>query len=215
MSSNLMTRVWAMGVMIPLVVGVTMGPVWLKVLTLGCLVLLGYYEFYQMARYRLIHENVGGRRLLIFGSLYLSLTFASLSYLVILCEPVQLLWFLCVVWATDIFAYIFGRSLGGAKLAPRISPNKTWSGFVGGVVGSLLVSHLYLSTFGPERIEAPILLVALLSVTVHGGDLLESWVKRYCGVKDSGRLIPGHGGLLDRTDGLLSAALVYGIYLMV
>jgi phosphatidate cytidylyltransferase len=215
MSSNLVTRTLAMAVMIPLVVCVAVAPLWLKSLILGCIILFSYYEFYQMARYRIIHENAGGRRLLTFGSLYLGLSLASLSYLAVTCKPFHLMWFLSVVWATDVFAYVTGRALGGIKLASRISPNKTWSGFLGGILGGVVVSQVYNETLGLEAIQVPLALVILLCVSVHAGDLLESWVKRYCGVKDSGQLIPGHGGLLDRMDGLLAAALIYAAYMVV
>ncbi|MEA3004507.1 MAG: phosphatidate cytidylyltransferase [Sphingomonadales bacterium] len=110
-------------------------------------------------------------------------------------------WLMLVTWATDIFAYFAGRGLGGPKLAPRISPNKTWSGLIGGMAGAAVVGALaaWLLDIGPPFLflGAPMGLIAQL------GDLYESWVKRRAGVKDSGGLIPGHGGVLDRLDGLL------------
>ncbi len=116
---------------------------------------------------------------------------------------------LLVVWATDISAYLAGRLIGGKKLAPAISPGKTWSGAAGGLVGALAVGW----------IAAPggwgLLAAALLSVVSQAGDLMESWIKRHCGVKDSGRLIPGHGGLLDRLDGVLTAAPVAALLALV
>ena len=107
---------------------------------------------------------------------------------------------LLVVWATDIAAYVAGRLIGGPKLAPSISPGKTWSGAAGGLLGALLVGWIAApGAAGPA-------LAALLSVVAQAGDLMESGIKRRFGVKDSGRLIPGHGGLLDRLDGVLTAA---------
>jgi phosphatidate cytidylyltransferase len=103
-----------------------------------------------------------------------------------------------IVWANDIGGYIFGRLLGGAKLCPKISPNKTWSGFFGGILCAVLVSPLLEEGFGAAGIAAMI---------ASMGDLLESWAKRRFKVKDSGNLIPGHGGLFDRVDGILLVSI--------
>ena len=113
-----------------------------------------------------------------------------------------------VVWASDIGAYMFGRMLGGPRLAPRLSPSKTWSGAVGGLACSICVGMAVASGFGtpPMRLFTAAWLSALLCLVSQAGDLLESAVKRHFGKKDSGRLIPGHGGLLDRLDGLIAAA---------
>lgn len=112
-----------------------------------------------------------------------------------------------VVWASDISAYLAGRSLGGPKLAPRISPNKTWSGAVGGLIGASAVGLGTALLLGPGGSPARMVLVsAVLGIATQSGDMLESWIKRRFGVKDSSGLIPGHGGLLDRLDGVLAAA---------
>jgi phosphatidate cytidylyltransferase len=106
-----------------------------------------------------------------------------------------------VTWATDIFAYFAGRSIGGPKLAPRISPNKTWAGLIGGMAGAALVGAAAAWLLG---IGEPFLwLGAPMGLLAQLGDLYESGVKRRRGVKDSGTLLPGHGGVLDRLDGLL------------
>jgi len=110
-----------------------------------------------------------------------------------------------VVWTTDIGAYIAGRLFGGAKLAPRISPGKTWSGAAGGLAAAMLLPPALVALSFGWRPEA-MLVAGLLSVLAQAGDLFESGIKRHFGVKDSGHLIPGHGGLLDRLDGLLAAA---------
>lgn len=114
------------------------------------------------------------------------------------------------VWAADIGAYLVGRLVGGPKLAPAISPGKTWSGAVGGLLAALLAGIAVAESFdhgpgAPSVGEAALVAVALGLVS-QLGDLLESYIKRRFGVKDSGKLIPGHGGLLDRLDGLLAAA---------
>jgi phosphatidate cytidylyltransferase len=122
------------------------------------------------------------------------------------------LWAMVVTWATDIFAYAAGRSIGGPKLAPRISPNKTWAGLAGGVVGAAIFGALlawWLDLGFPF-----LLLGGPLGVVAQGGDLYESWVKRRLGAKDSGVLLPGHGGVLDRVDGLMPIALITLLVLM-
>lgn len=113
-----------------------------------------------------------------------------------------------VVWATDIAAYFTGRAIGGPKLAPRFSPNKTWSGAIGGAVAGIAAGSLVASSLAePVTFLAP-LLALVLSVISQLGDLAESWVKRIFGAKDSGRLLPGHGGFMDRVDGLVAAAVL-------
>jgi phosphatidate cytidylyltransferase len=118
----------------------------------------------------------------------------------------NVLFVLLVVWASDIGAYLAGRWLGGPKLAPRISPGKTRSGALGGTLAAVAVGVvLHLGWPGGPLAQA-VAVAAGLSVLSQIGDLFESGVKRYYGVKDSSRLIPGHGGLLDRLDGVLAAA---------
>jgi len=116
-------------------------------------------------------------------------------------------WLLAVVWATDIGAYVVGSLIGGPKLAPRISPGKTWAGVVGGLGFGLAVGVLSV-VVEPALEYSPVLAWSLVaSIVCQIGDLAESALKRSFGVKDSGRLIPGHGGLLDRMDGMMAAAL--------
>jgi phosphatidate cytidylyltransferase len=116
-----------------------------------------------------------------------------------------LLWLLAVVWATDIGAYAVGRSLGGPRLAPRWSPRKTWTGFVGGTICAALAGGATALMPGVSSAAPLVLASAGLAVIAQFGDLAESLAKRRFGVKDSSGLIPGHGGLLDRLDGLLAA----------
>jgi phosphatidate cytidylyltransferase len=112
-------------------------------------------------------------------------------------------WAMALVWACDIGAYFAGRSIGGPKLAPTISPNKTWAGLIGGVIAaSVLAGGLHVAGL-------PLLLVLvtpLLAVLAQMGDLYESQLKRKAGVKDSGNVLPGHGGVMDRLDGLVPVA---------
>jgi phosphatidate cytidylyltransferase len=115
------------------------------------------------------------------------------------------LFVLCVVWASDIGAYMVGRLVGGPKLAPAVSPGKTWSGACGGLVAAALVGVAAAKLAGGAP-RAALISAAALGVVAQAGDLLESALKRHFGVKDSGHLIPGHGGLLDRLDAVLLAA---------
>ncbi|MEK1891188.1 MAG: phosphatidate cytidylyltransferase [Phyllobacterium sp.] len=123
-----------------------------------------------------------------------------------------ILFLFAVVWATDIFAYFNGKALGGPKLAPRFSPNKTWAGAIGGAAAGVAAGVACAAFIGPAG-GVPIPFIALLlSVVAQMGDLAESWMKRKFGVKDSSQLIPGHGGVMDRVDGLVAAAaLLYVI----
>lgn len=115
------------------------------------------------------------------------------------------LWAMLVTWSTDTFAYFAGRAIGGPKLAPRISPSKTWAGLAGGVIGAAAMGALIAYLFA---LGAPFLQIGgLMGLIAQGGDLYESWMKRRAGVKDSGTILPGHGGVLDRVDGLLPVAV--------
>jgi len=118
-----------------------------------------------------------------------------------------LFWLLFLVWATDVGAYFAGRGIGGPKLSPRFSPNKTWAGLGGGVAAAALVGLVASLLLGAGSPLLLALLSGLLAVVAQAGDIAESALKRRAGVKDSGTLIPGHGGVLDRVDGLAAAAL--------
>jgi len=132
------------------------------------------------------------------------------------------------IWASDSGAYFAGRAIGGPKMAPSISPNKTWAGLIGGLVSSTIVLVVYALWFGPwvsqfgidltiphgATVAQLAALGAFLTISGQAGDLLESYYKRKAGVKDSGTLIPGHGGLLDRIDGLLIAAIAAALIAM-
>ncbi|MGQ3070377.1 MAG: phosphatidate cytidylyltransferase [Ferrovibrionaceae bacterium] len=121
-----------------------------------------------------------------------------------------ILWLIGVVVATDIGGYAAGRTIGGPKLSPRISPKKTWAGLLGGVVGAGIVGLLCASALDIGA-GSLMLLSAALAVWEQIGDLFESSIKRRFGVKDSGSIIPGHGGVLDRADGLLFVAPVVAL----
>jgi phosphatidate cytidylyltransferase len=129
---------------------------------------------------------------------------------------VGVLWMFAVVWTTDIIAYFTGRRFGGPKLWPRVSPKKTWSGFAGGLVAGTAAGvavPLVATRWGwtqPLATVSIALLSVVASVVGQAGDLAESALKRFFGVKDSGRLIPGHGGIMDRLDAFWAVALLLG-----
>lgn len=112
-----------------------------------------------------------------------------------------------IVWSTDIFGYFAGRSIGGPKLMPAVSPKKTWSGAIAGTLGAMIVAVLVAKFFGSFSTVAIAGVALLLSVCGQAGDLFESFVKRKFGVKDSSQIIPGHGGVMDRLDGFWAAAV--------
>lgn len=117
-----------------------------------------------------------------------------------------LIWVFLVVWATDIGAYFAGRAIGGPKLAPSISPNKTMAGLIGGVISAALMAGAWVYYVG---LPAMLLwLSVFFAIAAQLGDLFESGLKRRAGVKDSGTWLPGHGGLLDRLDGLVPVAVL-------
>ncbi len=119
---------------------------------------------------------------------------------------------ICVVWATDIFAYFTGRTFGGPKLMPMVSPKKTMSGALGGLLAGTLLGMGFEYWLTDDISLKVAVLCAVLSIVGQAGDLYESWIKRRFGVKDSGRLIPGHGGLMDRIDALIIST---GVLLLV
>jgi len=148
-------------------------------------------------------------RWMVAGALYVGLPSIALVWLRHE-DRALLIWLLVLVWTTDIAAFAVGKTLGGPKLLPSVSPKKTWSGLAGGVAGAMVVGVVTAVVVGQ-----PVLALACLSgglaVVAQAGDLAESWVKRYFGVKDSSRIIPGHGGVLDRVDGLLAVAPVVAL----
>jgi len=123
-----------------------------------------------------------------------------------------LIWVFLVVWSTDIGAYFAGRAIGGPKLAPTISPNKTVAGLIGGVLAAAIMAGVWVYAV---KLPAALLWLSVpLAVTAQMGDLFESGLKRKAGVKDSGTWLPGHGGLLDRLDGLVPVAVLTAAFMV-
>lgn len=175
-------------------------------MTWGCLL-----EWWKM--------NKKGTLLFTVGCAYIALAFASLITLFRQdpLQPYLILWLLCLVWATDSGAYLIGKWLQGPLLAPRISPAKTWAGFWGGMIcGSSVAAGFAFVVCLVDVYTARIYGWGVVLVLVAQlGDLLESACKRYLGVKDSGNLIPGHGGGLDRVDSLMAASMALVVILRV
>lgn len=161
-------------------------------------------------------KNLKGYLIHILGTVYIIASILLLIHLVHEGLEFFFLWLLIIVWSADSGAYFVGRKLGGPKLAPVISPNKTWSGFLGGLVTATIAGVL----FGPflqdvyPTFKSMIIISFILGIVSHLGDLLESMTKRFYNVKDSGSIIPGHGGLLDRLDSILLVSLVAGLMLV-
>lgn len=198
---NLLMRILTALVLIPLAVGVAYagGWLWLGLVTLAA---IGLFIEWLMI--------VGIQRIgwIALGFVY---AFAALlASVVVRFDPVwgftALMFVMLIVWMTDIGGYFAGRGLGGPKLWPRVSPKKTWAGAVGGFMASLAVAGGF-AVVGLGKLIPLLLLGGALTVVSQLGDLFESAVKRHFGVKDSSRIIPGHGGLLDRLDGYVFAAV--------
>ena len=151
--------------------------------------------------------NEKHRRLLALGVLYISVGIGSVVWLYSTVGFLDTLWFLLMVWGVDTGGYFVGTTLKGPKLAPKVSPNKTWSGLLGGVLLSVLVSIAFNYAFtSREHVVFYAVLGGIIAVVAQIGDLVESYIKRSLGIKDSSNLIPGHGGAFDRVDGLIFAA---------
>ena len=175
----------------------------------------GWPGFAAVAAAALVATLASRRPTLGWGMLYVGIP--SFALLVIAWARFDLVfWLMLVTWATDIFAYFAGRSIGGPKLAPKISPNKSWAGLLGGMAGAAIVGAVAAWAFGFDEGAASLFwLGAPMGLLAQLGDLYESSVKRRLGVKDSGTLLPGHGGVLDRLDGLLPVILATFLVLIV
>jgi phosphatidate cytidylyltransferase len=155
----------------------------------------------------------GMKRFVTTGLLYAGLPAIALVWLRQQADGFHLVvWTMAIVWATDTFAYFAGRAIGGPKLWPAVSPNKTWAGLFGGVAAASVASAALGAAFGWASGMALLAAMgAALALVAQGGDLLESHLKRRAGVKDSGRLLPGHGGIMDRVDGLVPVACLVAL----
>jgi phosphatidate cytidylyltransferase len=148
------------------------------------------------------------------GVLYASALLIALVFIRVDAEFgfMAIIFLFAVVWATDIFGYVVGRSMGGPKLAPSISPKKTWSGAIGGLLGAAGAALAIAIAFREASLLAALTLGLMLSVVAQAGDLFESQLKRRFAAKDASGLIPGHGGVMDRLDGFLAAAVAMTLF---
>ncbi len=128
---------------------------------------------------------------------------------------VAVLYLFFLAWTSDSAAYFGGKTIGGAKLWPSVSPNKTWSGFISGLFGCLILGGVF--ALSDARIDLASILIAslFLGLAVQAGDLVESAIKRHFGLKDTSSLIPGHGGVLDRVDGLVFAIILAAVFALI
>jgi phosphatidate cytidylyltransferase len=155
--------------------------------------------------------------LAVFGTIWVGLPFALLPYIGTVSGTYTgwtVLGFFLLLWTNDTGAYLSGKTFGRHKLAPKISPGKTIEGFIGGVILALVMAY-FMPVITGELTESRWIVIALIiAVFSNAGDLVESMLKRSCGVKDSGAILPGHGGILDRFDGILLAVPVILAYLL-
>jgi len=186
------------GVVAVAVIAASLSGVWVGVL----LALGGAVLVWQIA----LRQGAAAPLWLAAGSLWVALPCIILLWLAQSggADRGTLFWMFAVVWATDIGAYAIGRRLGGPLLAPRWSPRKTWAGLLGGILCAALAGWATAGVVGATQVLPLVLVSAGLAIVEQFGDLAESVAKRRFGVKDASSLIPGHGGLLDRLDGLLA-----------
>lgn len=183
----------------------------LKIDVLFCIFVYGFI---------LLLNYMGARRLQIkwpflfaMGLHYLLASLLGLKVLMTENQSNNLILFIVfIVWGVDIGAYFFGRLIGGAKLSPRWSPNKTWAGLFGGMASAALVALILAIVMNFNNAFYATLIASLFAVIAQVGDISESMIKRKCGVKDSGAILPGHGGVLDRIDGLLLAMPLFALF---
>lgn len=204
--SNLATRVLAAIVLIPLALGTAIFGSW------------PFAAFWTAAALAIVYEWVvlvskPQQRFTLLSASGVVYAGALLFAVIALRSDVTLglaaiVFLFAVVWATDIGGYFVGRAFGGPKLMPSVSPNKTWSGAIGGTIAAILCGGAVYYFMVGSRIGVAAVLALLLSIAAQAGDLFESFLKRRFDAKDASKLIPGHGGVMDRLDGFITAAVV-------
>ncbi len=202
---ELVIRTASSVILAPLAVWAVWTGEWPYLLLVSAILFIGLYEWVRLT---------GFGALAVIGVLYLGLNLMALIWLRSQPEIGRDLTFflLLSVWAVDTGAYFAGRLIGGPKLAPRFSPSKTWAGLFGGMAAAAAIGLLWAFIAGARQPQLALLLGPVIAVIAQTGDIMESALKRRAGAKDSGNLIPGHGGILDRIDGLLLAAPFFALY---
>lgn len=199
-SSDLRTRVISALILVPLAIAAISFFKGLFFLFVVAITILMTYEWLE-----LIKSAEDQQKWRLIGLVYILIPMTAVLKLREIDSGI-LLWMFAIVWTTDIFAYFTGKKFGVAKLMPTISPNKTWAGLGGGVAASMAIGFLSSFMFTPGNIFFFTVVSGILALIEQGSDLLESKFKRTFGVKDTGNIIPGHGGVLDRLDGVMLVA---------
>ncbi len=210
--SKFLKRVISSLVMIPAVLAcVYYGGIYFQIF-LALLVVVAVYEWWKMA-FRVKNSTIIG----LLGSLYIGVCLGAIYGLRAEDNGVLLVFSLfALVWAGDTGAYFAGKFIGGAKMAPVLSPNKTWSGLIGGMIAGGLVFYYMVSVFLDFSNLWVFVFGAVMGIIGQAGDVAISAMKRFVGVKDTGNIIPGHGGVLDRIDALMPVSLfVFVAYLVI
>ncbi|QIT36233.1 phosphatidate cytidylyltransferase [Wolbachia endosymbiont of Brugia pahangi] len=167
---------------------------------------LSSFEWYNLTQ--------GNRILYVFALLLIALPNASLIYLYNLPQgKYALVWLILTIWSIDITAYLFGKNFGGARVCPIISPDKTWSGFLGAILAGIVCTIFGSILFGLFSILYSPIIGFTIALLAQLGDFTESLIKRVYNVKDSGSIIPGHGGILDRMDSFIFTSPLIAIYI--
>lgn len=210
LSDNLKRRIISAVVLIPIVILICYfgGFVYTSILLVAAVIMS--FEWNQIVNSDNESEHMKNKWQ-VAGIIYIVVFVLAMMYLQSLLQGFWLLMFIfAIVWATDIGAYFTGRKIGGPKILKKISPNKTWSGLLGGMLCAGFVAFIFALFVGIHSSQV-IFFGSLLAVISQIGDFFESWFKRCFKVKDSGNIIPGHGGLLDRIDGLVSVAITIAL----
>ena len=207
--SNLEQRVLSSLILVPIILYAIFISEGLFLLLIIAIAILASFEWIN-----LIKSADNQKKWLLIGFFYILVPIYAILEIRFI-DRNMILWMFFVVWSTDIFAYFIGKNIGGPKLIPSISPNKTWSGLIGGIIAASIIGALSTLMFEGSIVFFSII-SALLAIIAQIGDFFESKIKRIFKVKDSGNIIPGHGGILDRIDGLMFVApiilIIYYIF---
>lgn len=209
--SSLALRLISSAILIPLVVGVIYIGGWPYAILAALCIGIAIAEWVNISRH-MPFSATAKTALIALGLAYLGASFAQMTTLRL--HDTGEYWtlvFMLSIWASDSGAYLFGKTIGGPKMSPTISPNKTWSGYAGALLFPALILTICVYGMFPYGVPLTATIIGglLIGITGQSGDLLISALKRKAGLKDTGALIPGHGGILDRIDALILALPVY------